>query len=83
MALGNKLIDSALRNAIYPTVLFICLDVPITDYSKIRNNRTHIYSHREDSNTSTVRVWCVHQLNLDPFFKTKSQSLTIRRHFDS
>ena len=59
MAPGNKLIDSALRKAIYPTVLFITF-VPrrstLTDYSKIRNNRIHIYSHREDSNTT-----CVHQ----------------------
>ena len=28
----------------------------LTDYSKITNNRTHIYSHREDSNST-----CVHQ----------------------
>ena len=65
MALGNKLIDSALRKAIYPTVLFIThmpIDVPITDYFKMRNNRTDLYSHREDSNST-----CGHQLNLDPF----------------
>ena len=64
MTLGNKLIDSALRKAKYPTVLFITRmpSVPITNYSKIRSNRTHIYSHREDSNST-----CVHQLNLDPF----------------
>ena len=59
MALGNNLIDSALRKAIYPTVLFITF-MPrrsnLTDYSKITNNRTHIYSHREDSNSA-----CVHQ----------------------
>ena len=59
MAPGNKLMDSALRKAIYPTVLFITF-MPrrsnLTYYSKIRNNRIHIYSHREDSNTT-----CVHQ----------------------
>ena len=59
MALGNKLIDSALQKAIYPTVLVIAF-MPrrsnLTDYSKIRNNRTHIYWHREDSNSM-----CVHQ----------------------
>ena len=58
MALGNKLIDSALRKARYPTVLFITRMPRRSNniYSKIRNNRTHIYSHREDSNTGTVRV---------------------------
>ena len=59
MALGNKLIDSALRKALYPTVLFITF-MPrlsnLTDYSKIRSNRIHIYSHREDSNST-----CDHQ----------------------
>ena len=59
MAFGKKIIDSALRKAIYPTVLFITF-MPrrsnLTDYSKITNNRTHIYSHREDSNSA-----CVHQ----------------------
>ena len=59
MALGKKLIDSARRKAIYPAVLFITF-MPrrsnLTDYSKIANNRTHIYSHREDSNST-----CVHQ----------------------
>ena len=59
MALGNKLIDSALQKAIYPTVLVITF-MPrrsnLTDYSKIRNNRIHIYWHREDSNST-----CVHQ----------------------
>ena len=59
MALGKKFIDSALGKAIYPTVLFIAF-MPrrsnLTDYSKITNNRTNIYSHREDSNSA-----CVHQ----------------------
>ena len=64
MALGNKLIDSTLRKAIYPTVLFITR-MPIRSNNRlfylIRNNRTHIYLHREDSNST-----CAHQLNLDP-----------------
>ena len=59
MALSKKLIDSALRKAIYSTVLFITF-MPrcsnLTDYSKITNNRTHIYWHREDS-----KSMCVHQ----------------------
>ena len=39
MAVGNKLIDSDLRKAIYIQLYFsyrVCLGVPITDYSKKR-----------------------------------------------
>ena len=37
MAVGNKLIDSDLRKAIYIQLYFsyrVCLNVPITDYTK-------------------------------------------------
>ena len=65
MARGNTLIDSALRKAIHPTILFITRMPIRSNYNRlfylIRNNRNHIYAHRDDSNST-----CVHQLNLDP-----------------
>ena len=44
MALGNKLIDSALRKAIYPTVLFTTF-MPRRSNNRLFQNKEQSYSH--------------------------------------
>ena len=44
MVLGNKLIDSALRKAIYPTVLFITR-MPRRSNNRLFLNKEQSYSH--------------------------------------